>query len=270
MALGCSFTGAKTMIGTSGGGFDLMCESFSMQGISEIPLTVYLAARVGPGTGVPTYTSQGDLDIALRGGHGEFPRVVVAPGNPTETIEKTAEAIFLAEKFKTLSIVFSDKHLAESEFSSSVLPKTLRPIKVTRAVPGYDLVKAASYEVNKKGNSTESYVLTEYNNNRRIDKYKKMKKFIQSKLEMIKIHGKKDSKNLIIGWGSTSGAIKDAIKGLDAKFLQVMYVKPLSKHIKTEIENFYQIGAFSTINGGVSLSALTGKMAAEMIIKKAK
>ena len=52
---------------------------------------------------------------------------------------------------------------------------------------------------------------------------------------MIKIHGKKNSKNLIIGWGSTSGAIKDSIKDLDAKFLQVLYIKPLSNQIKKEI-----------------------------------
>ena len=53
---------------------------------------------------------------------------------------------------------------------------------------------------------------------------------------MIKIHGKKDSKNLIIGWGSTSNAIKDAIKGLDVKFLQVLYMKPMSDEIRKEIQ----------------------------------
>jgi len=78
-AIGASFAGAKTMIGTSGGGFDLMTEALSLQGISEIPLTVYLASRPGPGTGVPTYSSQCDLNIAVKAGHGEFPRVVIAP-----------------------------------------------------------------------------------------------------------------------------------------------------------------------------------------------
>jgi len=118
MALGASFAGSKVMTGTSGGGFDLMGETLSMQGMSEIPLTVYLASRAGPASGVPTYTAQSDLDIALRSGHGEAPRIVVAPGNPIELIQKTSEALFLAEKFKTLSIILSDKHLAESEFSS--------------------------------------------------------------------------------------------------------------------------------------------------------
>jgi len=236
IALGASFTGAKTMTGTSGGGFDLMSETLSLQGQSEIPLTVYLASRPGPATGVPTYTAQADLNIALRAGHGEFPRIVVAPGNPTETIEKTSEALFLAEKFKTLSIILSDKHLAESEFSTTEKPKPTPKFKIERKLPGQSIVKASSYETDKLGNTTESYTLTEDNANKRVEKYNDIKKFIEKNFEMIKIHGNKKSKNLIIGWGSTSGAIKDAIKNLDAKFLQVLYCKPLSPQIKKEIE----------------------------------
>jgi 2-oxoglutarate/2-oxoacid ferredoxin oxidoreductase subunit alpha len=236
MALGASFTGKKVMTGTSGGGFDLMSETFSMQGISEIPLTVYLASRPGPGTGVPTYTSQADLDIATHAGHGEFPRIVIAPGNPIETIEKTSEALFLAEKFRTLSIILSDKHLAESEYSSTSQPSKCPTFNITRPIPGSALVKNSSYETNQYGNSTESYRLTEQNQNNRTKKYSDTKKYIRKNFEMIKIHGKKKSKNLIIGWGSTSGAIKDAIKDLDAKFLQVIYTKPLSPAIKKEIQ----------------------------------
>jgi len=133
MALGASFSGAKVMTGTSGGGFDLMGEALSLQGISEIPLTVYLASRTGPGTGVPTYTAQADLDIALRAGHGEFPRFVIAPGNPIETVEKTSEALYLAEKFRTLSVILSDKHLAESEFSSVKTPKKTPKFKLKKS-----------------------------------------------------------------------------------------------------------------------------------------
>ncbi|MBT6689849.1 hypothetical protein HN903_00815 [archaeon] len=236
MALGASFAGKKVMTGTSGGGFDLMSETLSMQGMSEIPLTVYLASRAGPATGVPTYTAQSDLDIALRAGHGEAPRIVIAPANPTETIEKTSEALFLAEKFKTLSIILSDKHLAESEFSSTQKPNKTPTFKITRPIPGKSLVKNSSYESDPFGNSTESYTITEENTNKRIKKYADIKKYIRKNFEMIKIHGNKKSKNLIIGWGSTSGAIKDAIKDLDAKFLQVIYCKPLSPQIKKEIE----------------------------------
>ena len=223
------------MIGTSGGGYDLMTEGLSLQGQSEIPLVVYLCSRPGPGTGVPTYTSQADLDIALRGGHGEFPRVVIAPGDPIECIEKTNEAFYLAEKFKTLSIILSDKHLAESEFSYDKKPNKAIPVKIKRKIPGKEIVKASSYECDKFGNTTESAELTEKNVENRIKRYNQIKKE-SKKFEMIKIYGKKDSKNLVIGWGSTKITILDAIKDEDFKFLQVLYIKPLSSKIKKEIQ----------------------------------
>lgn len=235
IALGASFSGAKIMVGTSGGGFDLMAETLSLQGISEIPLTVYLSSRVGPGTGIPTYSMQGDLDIALRTGHGEFPRVVIAPANPVETIEKTNEALYLSQKFNCLSILLADKHLSESEFSSSAKPKKPLKVNVTRKIPGETIVKASSYETDKYGITTEDATIAKRNADARIKRYEQIKKECQ-KFEMIKMHGKKSSKNLVIGWGSPSGAIKDAIQGEDCKFLQVLYMKPLSNQIKKEIQ----------------------------------
>jgi len=233
-ALGSSFTGAKTMVGTSGGGFDLMSEALSLQGQSEIPLVVYLAARPGPGTGVPTYVSQADLDIALRAGHGEFPRIVIAPGDPVEATENTNQAFYLSEKFGALSILLSDKHLAESEFSLDKKPTKPLKVEVERKLPGRHIVRASSYECDESGNSSEDGELTKKNADKRLEKYKQIKKEAE-KFQMIKIHGKKDSKNLIIGWGSTKGAILDAIQDLDAKFLQVIYMKPISNKIKEEI-----------------------------------
>lgn len=235
MALGASFAGAKTMIGTSGGGYDLMTEGLSFQGMSGVPLVCYLCARPGPGTGVPTYTSQSDLDIALRGGHGEFPRVVIAPGDPIECVEKTNEAFYLSEKFGCLSTILSDKHLAESEFSSDRKPNKIISVKVKRKVPGEGIVKASSYEHDVFGNTTETAEVAKKGADERFEKYEKIKKEC-SKFEMIKIFGNKNSKNLIIGWGSTKGVILDAIEGEDFKFLQVLYVKPLSNEIRKEIE----------------------------------
>lgn len=234
-ALGSSFAGARTMIGTSGGGFDLMSEALSLQGQSQVPLVVYLASRPGPGTGVPTYTSQADLDIALRAGHGEFPRVVIAPGDPIEAEEKTNEAFHFAEKFNTLAIVLSDKHLAESEFSSDRKPNEIIPIKVARDIPGEKVVKATSYEHDDFGNTIEDAEITKKNADARVKKYQEIQKESE-KFEMIKIFGKQNSKNLVIGWGSTKCAILDAIEGEDFKFLQVLYMKPLSDEIRVEIK----------------------------------
>ncbi len=234
MALGASFAGAKVMIGTSGGGFDLMGEGLSFQGASELPLVVYLANRVGPGSGIPTYTMQSDLNIALRSGHGEFPRVVIAPGDPNETIEKVNEAFYLANKFGCLSIILSDKHVAESNFSSNEKIKKPLSVKVTKEVPGEAIARASSYEHNQYGLTTEDAGLAAKNAKARLEKYKKIKQ-TSKKFEMIKIYGRKNSKNLIIGWGSTKHAILDAIEGLDYKFLQVLYLQPFSDRVKTEI-----------------------------------
>lgn len=240
-AIGASFAGKKSMVGTSGGGFDLMSETLSLQGMSEIPLTVYLCSRPGPGTGVPTYTEQADLDIALKAGHGEFPRIVIAPGDVEETIEKTNQALYLAEKFKTLSIILSDKHLAESEFTISEKIKTPKKINITRDLPGEKIVKATSYEHDKFGNTIEDPETTIKGHKRRLENHEKIKKFIET-LEPIKIHGKKNSKNLVIAWGSTKGATLDAINEINqekqksTKFLQVLYLKPLSEKIKKEMQ----------------------------------
>ena len=242
--LGASFTGAKVMIGTSGGGYDLMTEGLSLQGQSEIPLVVYLASRPGPGTGVPTYSMQDDLDVALRGGHGEFPRVVIAPGDPIECIEKTNEAFYLSEKFGVLSILLSDKHLAEGEFSSNRKPNKTLQVEVKRKVPGEGIIKASSYEHDEFGNTTESAEVTKKNAEARLEKYSRIKKECK-KFQMIKIYGNPKAKNLVIGWGSTKTVILDAIDAIDGsikspsrsnwKFLQVLYLKPLSDEIRNEI-----------------------------------
>ncbi|MFC1656475.1 2-oxoacid:acceptor oxidoreductase family protein [Patescibacteria group bacterium] len=234
-ALGASFAGARTMIGTSGGGFDLMSESFSMQGMTGIPLVVYLAARPGPGSGMPTYTMQGDLDIALRAGHGEFPRVVIAPGDPIEAEEKTNEAFYLSEKFGTLAIILSDKHLAESEFSTDRKANFPIPVEMKRGVPGEFICRGTSYEHDDFGVSTEDPKEAKLGADCRIKRYQQIQKESE-KFEMIKVHGKKDSKNLVIGWGSTKGAILDAIEGEDFKFLQVLYMKPISDEIIEHIK----------------------------------
>jgi len=231
--LGASFVGAKTMIGTSGGGFDLMTEGLSLQGISEIPLVVYLSSRPGPGTGVPTYSAQCDLNVALHGGHGEFPRIVIAPGDPMECIEKTNEAFYLAEKFNCLSILLADKHLAESEFSTDKTANKPLKFSVKRKVPGEVIIKRSSYEHDKDWNTTEDNLLTKKNQEDRLVRYEKIKEEVK-KFEMVKIYGK--GKNLIVGWGSTKGAILDAIQCLDYKFMQVLYLMPMSDQIKKELE----------------------------------
>jgi len=117
-AHGAAYAGVKTMIGTSGGGFALMTEHLSLAGQAEIPTVIVLSQRPAPGTGVPTYTAQGDLLFALHAGHGDFPKIVVAPGDVEEAFYLTAEALNLAWKLQIPIIILSDKHLSESVFSA--------------------------------------------------------------------------------------------------------------------------------------------------------
>src|SRR3989339_139871 len=228
-AIGSSLVGAKTMVGTSGGGFDLMTESLSLAGMAEIPLVMYLSQRPGPSTGLATYTAQGDLNMALHSGHGEFVRIVIAPGDAKEAIEKTSEIFHFTQKYSIPGILMSDKHLVESYFSFMGEPKITLSEKTVKWPRRYN-----SYESDENRIATENPELVKKNVESRIEKAKKLAEEIEN-FQPFKIYGNKESNNLIIGWGSTKGAILDAIKGKDCKFLQVIYLMPLSKLINGEI-----------------------------------
>lgn len=112
MALGSAYAGARSMIATSGGGYSLMQEAMSLAGMSESPILVIECQRAGPSTGVPTYTSQADLDLALNSGQGEFQSIVLAPGDSEEAFYRSGEALNLAWKYQVPVILLSDKHLS--------------------------------------------------------------------------------------------------------------------------------------------------------------
>ena len=256
-ALGASFAGAKAMVGTSGGGFALMTEAISLAGIAELPSVFYLAQRTGPATGVPTYTSQGDLKFALNAGQGEFPRIVLAPGDAKECITRTEEAFYLSGKYRTPAIIIGDKHLGESDYTFKELnnskiagqrfildniPNDYKTYQITEngvspaAVPGQGpVVKATSYEHDEYGYTVEDSESVIKMNDKRSRKIKEIKKEIE-KLNPATVYG--NGENLIIGWGSTKGAVIDALPELpDFRFLQITYLSPFPKEIiKEEIK----------------------------------
>ncbi|PIV70697.1 2-oxoacid:acceptor oxidoreductase subunit alpha, partial [Candidatus Roizmanbacteria bacterium CG17_big_fil_post_rev_8_21_14_2_50_39_7] len=116
-ALGASFAGVRSSVGTSGGGFALMVEALSMSGITELPIVVFISQRPGPATGMPTWTEQAELLFAIHGGHGEFPKIVLAPGDHQEMVELTLQAFDLADIYQLPVIVMSDMLLSESHRS---------------------------------------------------------------------------------------------------------------------------------------------------------
>lgn len=243
--LGSSFSGAISMIGTSGGGFDLMTEALSMQGQAEIPLVVYLAQRAGPSTGVPTFSMQSDLNVALYGGHGEFPRIVVAPGDLEESYRLTKEIFYLSEKYKSLGIILTDKHLAESSFTIENLKEYKINLPKIKKILGKDLVKTSSYEHDENGNTTENPEIIKKRFDTRLKKWEEMKKEI-SKLQTYSVYG--TGKKVLIGTGSVKGAVIDALKNLgDWKYIQINYLMPFA-NIEKEIKgkNIFVIEENST------------------------
>ncbi len=114
MAIGASFGGVRSMTATSGGGFSLMVEALGMAGMAEVPLVVVESQRSGPSTGLPTKTEQGDLNLMLGAGQGEFPRAILAPTQAAEAYTATIRAFELAEEWQTPILLASDLHLSES------------------------------------------------------------------------------------------------------------------------------------------------------------
>lgn len=248
-ALGASFAGSKTMVGTSGGGFALMTEALSLAGMSELPLVIYLAQRAAPSTGVPTYTAQGDLKFALNAGHGEFARIVVAPGDPKEAILRTQQAFYLSSKYRTPAIILSDKHLGESDYTFSEIGQS--PINTERfivknpsknyqnfpmsktgvslrMVPGQGPVaRATSYEHTISGNTTEDPKAIVKMQDKRLSKIKYLSQEV-NKLKPVSIYGQ--GRNLIVSWGSTKGAILDSLPSLKGfRYLHISFLSPFPR-----------------------------------------
>ncbi|MCK4911012.1 MAG: 2-oxoacid:acceptor oxidoreductase subunit alpha, partial [Thermodesulfovibrionales bacterium] len=117
MALGASFAGVRSATGSSGGGFALMVEGLSLAGITETPIVIFEAQRPGPATGLPTRTEQADLMFVLHSAHGEFPRVVLAPGSPEQCVLLTNKAFDLAEKYQIPVFVLLDQYLGDSQWT---------------------------------------------------------------------------------------------------------------------------------------------------------
>ncbi|MCX7955933.1 MAG: 2-oxoacid:acceptor oxidoreductase subunit alpha [Patescibacteria group bacterium] len=266
-ALGASFAGARSAVGTSGGGFALMVESLSFAGIAEIPIVVFLASRPGPATGMPTWTEQGDLLFACFAGHGEFPKIVLAPGDQKEMIDLTLKAFNLADIYQTPVIILSDMYLSEGHRSidKKLIDEIINKYKINRGklltekpqenqefkilnykrykitedgiserllpgIPGY-FYQANSYEHLEDGHTTED-------SKPRIDQVDKRNRkwitYLKQDFQMPNIYGDKDAQIIFVSWGSTKGIILEAQNYLEKKdiktgFYHFNYVYPLDK-----------------------------------------
>lgn len=116
---GAMYAGTRALTATSGGGFDLMSETLSMNAIIENPTVFVLAQRPGPATGLPTWTAQGDLLMAVHTGHGEFTRCVMSVANAEDAFSLVGDAFNIAERFQISVILLTDKHIAEGLYTQA-------------------------------------------------------------------------------------------------------------------------------------------------------
>jgi len=238
MAIGASFGGVRAMTGTSGGGFALMSEGLSLAGMTETPIVIALAQRPGPATGLPTRTGQGDLQFALYTSHGEFARIIFAPGTPEQAFYLSNKAFDLAEKYQVPVIILTDQYLADSQWSYEGFDTTklrymdyrLREEKLAEilnykrhtltengisalAVPGESrhLVVTDSHEHDEEGHITEDSVIRNEMVNKRLNKKLAL---IKSEIAPPVLYGTEKPDVVLLGWGSTYGVIKEAVDAL--------------------------------------------------------
>jgi len=233
MAIGASFAGAHAIVTTSGGGFALMGEGVSLAAMTETPLVVCIVQRPGPATGLPTRTEQGDLELVLHAGHGEFPLTIFSPGDHTECAELAHRALQTAARFQGPVFLLSDQYQADSirnvprdvferlapidhEIATDAPAAPYRRYADStsgvspRLLPGRTehLVVADSDEHCHDGHITEDLSVRIDMVNKRLRKGEGMAREAMPPLYC----GPEKPDLMLVGWGSTKGAVTEAAR----------------------------------------------------------
>lgn len=255
MAIGAAYGGARAMTATSGPGASLMMEAFSLAGMAEIPIVIAHVQRLGPATGMPTKSQQGDLLQWIFGSHGEFPKIVLSPGSVEECFEFTVKAFNLAEKFQCPVVLLTEEDMGQNlqtarKFDLGKVSidrgKLLSQEALTeftgfkryaltsdgispRAIPG---MKGGLHMVEGNEHNEKGYRDEDPENRIRMME-KRMRKLAAASKEVIppKLWGNPAAKVGIFGCGSTFGPILEAMEqleeeGVAAKFLQLRTLWP--------------------------------------------
>jgi 2-oxoglutarate ferredoxin oxidoreductase subunit alpha len=235
MALGASFAGVRAMTGTSGGGFALMVEGLSLAGITETPIVIALGQRPGPATGLPTRTEQGELLFSLYAGHGEFPRVIFAPGTPEQAFFLTQKAFHLSEKYQIPVLVLFDQYLADTQWTFngfdlnrfSFTDYRLRG-DVLKNQSGYKRHAFTDTGISPLGipgesahlivtdsdeHSEEGHIVEDAETRIRMVEKRLFKKMplIKQEIGAPVLYGNDSPEIVMVGWGSTYGVLKEAV-----------------------------------------------------------
>lgn len=248
MLAGAGAAGVRALTATSGGGFSLMVEALGMMGLSEIPAVIINVQRAGPSTGLPTYGEQADLKFTLSASQGEFPRLVVACGDVEESFWETVKAFNLADMVQTPAIVLLDKNLSDGYESTERYDAS--KVKIDRGklltekdlegVEGFKRFALTEDGISPRpvmGSKNGLFTATSYEHdetsftsedpqNRIAMINKRWKKIEAIPKDMVApaYYGSKNPDLLIVGWGSTKGAVREALKTFEKEGMKIGYL----------------------------------------------
>jgi 2-oxoglutarate ferredoxin oxidoreductase subunit alpha len=274
-AIGASYAGKCTVTITSGPGYSLKQEAIGLAVMSEIPLVVINVQRGGPSTGQPTKVEQGDLMSAIFGSHGDAPKVVIAASTIEDCFYSVITARRIAETFNMVVVVLTDASLATSQqpfprpqfdpawmappADQSAVPEGLKPYDwdaatglARRFIPGQP---NGMHTVTGLAHDRESHVAYDPEINEESIHFRSLKlAALQRTLEAPTIFGSAQGDLLVIGWGSTKGAIEEAVQSLQREgrkvsSMHLRFLQPLPPGIKEAMAGFRQV---MTIEGNWS------------------
>jgi 2-oxoglutarate ferredoxin oxidoreductase subunit alpha len=259
MALGFAYAGKRAAVGTSGGGFCLMTEGLSLAGMAEIPLVLVVSQRTGPSTGLPTYTGQSELRFVMHAGQGEFPRLVIAPGDAKEALAWSAIAMDLAWRFQVPAFILPDKTLSEGTYSvdtgaaaapvagtspvwDGVAPYRRyadRPSGVSPlAFPGAKdaVVKVDCYAHDENGYTTEEADMVTRMTEKRLRKAEGLAAEMD-RYAPVNVLGAAGAPVTLLCWGSTKGVCSEVADALGLRVVQPVVLAPFpAARIKAALE----------------------------------
>ena len=269
MALGASYSGRLAVTGSSGPGISLKTEALGWGVMAEMPLIICDIQRGGPSTGMPTSVEQSDLNIAVFGGHGDSPRVVLAPANVEDCFHVAIEAVNIARKFSVPVFILSDQAIATrieafdepdlkavcQDISPDLTPLAdHKPYDLSapdgtarHAVPGtrilsgkYPIVTGLEHdELGHPSGSPKVHM-------QMVAKRRKKLQSLAATLPVPAVYGPPEGNALLVGWGSTQGPIKEAVDraraaGDSVSSVHIKHINPLPPGLENIFAGFNHV-----------------------------
>ena len=259
MAAGFAYAGRRVAVGTSGGGFCLMTEGFSLAGMAEVPVVVVLGQRPGPSTGLPTYSCQTELHFAANAGQGEFVRFITAPGDMEELYYWSSAALALSWRYQVPSVILTDKNIAEHGYNfdldavprlpdlpfpawDGVVPYRRYAVTDTGVSPlafppaREAIVKANSYAHDEAGITTEDAAMSARMQEKILRKAEGLARDLEG-MPAVTVAGKKGAGDALLTWGSPAGPCREVADALGLRVVQPVVLNPFpAERVRAALE----------------------------------